>query len=139
MLAYFREKMTRKMSEILSTETKAIDKIKEVIDFQFKLFTTDPSIVMIIFSETSFQYENTLSEEVYEIIKHKKALMESIVHKGQMEGSIRKDLPKDQLATIIMGSMRMTVLRWRLSNFEFNLNKEGKLLTNTLQILLQGK
>ena len=63
--------------------------------------------------------------------------MESIILIGQQDGSIRKDLDGAQIATQVMGGMRMTVLRWRLSKFSFDLSQAGKELQQTLNTLLK--
>ena len=60
----------------------------------------------------------------------------NIIESGQKNNSIRNDISAQQLCVLIMGSMRLTVLRWRLSNFSFNLVKEGNTLQQTLKLLL---
>jgi hypothetical protein len=37
-----------------------------------------------------------------------------------------------------MGSMRISVLNWRLHGFEFNLLREGEELQKTIEILLKN-
>ena len=63
----------------------------------------------------------------------------SILTEGLKDGSVRKDTDVEQLASIILGSMRFNVLQWRLSNFEFNLNEKGDKLCETLNLLIKHK
>lgn len=137
-LNYFGLGLKTKMNELLQSEEKGIEKLKQIIDFQFEHFSNHPAIVMVIFAETSFQYEEKLSNAVQNILKNKKQRVVSIIEQGQNDGSIRSDVDVNQLASIFMGSMRFTILQWRLNNYNFDLKKEGNALWSTLQILLSN-
>jgi len=136
-LFYYREKLKEGLTKIIGSDTISREKIKAMIEFQFNHFTKFPAMIMIIFAETSFQYDNVLSKAVATILTQKRTMVGKIIQEGQKEGSIRKDISHDQLTTVIMGSMRFTVLRWRLSNFEFDLVKEGKTLWSTINLLIK--
>lgn len=136
LLNYFGIGLKTKMAELIQSEEKGIEKLKQIIDFQFEHFSNHPAIVMVIFAETSFQYEEKLSNAVQNILKNKKQRVVSIIEQGQNDGSIRSDVDVHQLASIFMGSMRFTILQWRLNNYNFDLKKEGNALWSTIQILL---
>jgi hypothetical protein len=70
------------------------------------------------------------------MIVQKQNLMEAIVVGGQADGSIRPDVDSAQLTTLVMGSMRMNVLKWRLSGFQTDLVAEGNNLKALLKSLL---
>ena len=137
-LKYYRDQLKGGIFNILGSETNGLDKVDAIFKFQFAHFSKNPGIVMVIFSETSFQYDEELSKTVLEIMSQKKELMTNIIEFGQNDGSIRKDLDKLHLATILMGSMRLTILRWRLTNFTFNLEEEGKEIFVTLKQLIKA-
>ena len=127
-LVFYRQQMKEGMERIYNNSKPGEEKIKELMQFQFNNFAKNPAIVMVIFSETSFQYEESLSKAVFEILNQKKAILEKIILLGQKDLSIREDFEPSQLADIIMGSMRFTILRWRLNGFKFDLIKEGQAL-----------
>lgn len=135
-LLYYRQMLKGGLEKILSEKTTGADKINGLIDFQFKHFTKQPAIVMVIFSETSFQYEDKLSKTVLNLLTQKKMVMENLIKLGQDDKSIRDDINSSQLADIIMGSLRFTILRWRLNNFNFNLIEEGQVLSLAISKLL---
>jgi len=134
-LNYFGMGLKTKMTELIQSEEKGIEKLKQIIDFQFEHFSNHPAIVMVIFAETSFQYEEKLSNAVQNILKNKKQRVVSIIEQGQNDGSIRSDVDVHQLASIFMGSMRFTILQWRLNNYSNDLKKEGELLWTALATL----
>lgn len=136
-LMYYKEFLRQGLTTIIHSESTGKEKIQAMIDFQFDHFTKSPAVIMVIFSETSFQFDNQLSQAVSEIMLQKRKMVSTIIAAGQEEGNIRSDISPDQLTTMIMGSMRFTILRWRLSNFDFNLIKEGKELCKTINLLLE--
>jgi len=131
-LVYYRLQMKEDLESLFVSNVTGAEKIRGLIEFQFKHFSDNPAVVMVIFSETSFQYEEVLSKTVLTILTQKKDVLVKIIKQGQEDGSIRPDLSPSQLADIVMGSMRFTILRWRLNNFKFNLREEGNQLWETM-------
>ena len=135
-LNYYGLGLKTKIDLILQSDDQGIEKLKSIIEFQFDHFTKHPAIVMVIFAETSFQYEEKLSNAVHTILKNKKQRVVSIIQQGQEDGSIRKDVDAAQLASIFMGSMRFTILQWRLNNYKNNLKNGGAELWETMVKLI---
>ena len=53
-------------------------------------------------------------------------MLKQIIEKGQLEGSIRKDLTSEDIAVLYIGSMRFTMLDWRLNEYQFSLVSKGE-------------
>jgi len=138
-LEYFRTKMSDSLKPLLDKQKTGLAKIKQLVEFQFDLFTKNPAIIMVIFAETSFQYDIILSATVNKLLNQKKQLAISIIEEGIADGSIRDDINVDQLMSIILGSMRFNVLQWRLSKFQFDLNQKGVELCQTINLLVKNK
>jgi AcrR family transcriptional regulator len=136
-LEFYKLVMKTGLETVLLSDLSGADKVKGVMDFQFNHFSTHPAVVMVIFSETSFQYDKVLSKAVFSILQEKQTLLELVINQGQKDNTIRTDIEAPQLAAIIMGSMRFTILRWRLTDFKFNLLDEGELLWKTISKLLK--
>jgi len=135
-LLFYKGLLKKGLSEIIQSNNHSFNKIGQMIDFQFNHFSKNPAIIMVIFAETSFQYNHDLSKTVYGILTQKKTLVEQIISEGQLKDEIRKDISPSQLTNLIMGSMRFTVLKWRLENYTSDIKSEGKELLNTLNKLL---
>ena len=134
-LLFQREIIKNGIFKIIESDISSIEKLKTIMDFQFNHFKKNPSIITIIFSESSFQY--FVAEVIRKMIKKRNQKLIQILKDGQIEGGIRNDISAKQLATIIMGSMRLTVLNWKLSNFETDLTKQGKELWQTIEKLIK--
>ncbi|MEZ4722374.1 MAG: TetR/AcrR family transcriptional regulator [Flavobacteriales bacterium] len=135
-LNYFGYELNSKLIGLLEGKGTGFEKLKRIIEFQFEHFAKHPAIVMVIFAETSFQYEEILSDAVRNILVSKKKRLELIILQGQEDGSIRSDVDGAQLATIFMGTMRFTILQWRLSDYKFDLIQEGEKLWESLGKIL---
>jgi len=92
---------------------------------------------MIIFSETSFQYDSVLSACVSSALEERVEKINSLIKSSQHEGCIRNDIDSKQIATIILGGIRTTILSWKLSNFKSSLQKDGEKLWLTFETLLK--
>jgi len=136
-LLYYKDVLRQGLTNVIDSNSTGKEKIKAMIDFQFKHFTNYPAVIMVIFSETSFQYDSQLSQTVSSIMLQKSKMVANMIETGQKEGTIRKDIAPDQLAAVVMGSMRFTILKWRLSKFDFDLLQEGETLWNTIERLIK--
>ena len=135
-LYYYRNNMKSTLADIMNQDITGLEKLESIMQFQFSHFAKNPAIVLVIFAETSFQHNQILSDAVLSILNQKRSQIETIIKHGQQDNSIRKDVDYDQLASIYMGSMRITVLNWRLNNYKENLIEEGKKLWGTLKALV---
>jgi len=127
LLNYFISEMTGRISKIINKkECKASDLLIELFESQLKTFVQKPSIVSVIFSESIFHFNKELSTTVSEMMQMMQKQIEGIVKKGQEDGSISKIVGISTLTIIIMGGMRITVLKWKLSGHQSDLVKDGR-------------
>ncbi len=117
-------------------EISTIKRIEAFYSMAFQNFSKNPSYVSVIFSEAIFQFDKRLSTEVYSIMNLNLEKMENIIKQGQQKGEISKEVNSKQLALILLGSQRLMVTRWRLSDYSFDLIDEGKKLFKTMQKLI---
>lgn len=126
LLNYFIQEMKLRLSAIIDQEElNAADILKQVFDSQLRSFVNNPSIVSVIFSEGIFQFNKDLNKRVMEMMELMQINIQSVIEKGIHAGQIRGLIGASTITTIIMGSMRMTVLKWKLSGHKSNLLQDG--------------
>ncbi|MBK6832816.1 MAG: TetR/AcrR family transcriptional regulator [Bacteroidetes bacterium] len=137
LLTYFIEEMKGRLSVLLSKKDgSASDLLKDLFDSQLKTFVQKPSIVSVIFSESIFQFNKELSSTVSSMMELMQNHIEGIVKKGQANGTFNKMVGVSTTTTIIMGGMRITVLKWKLSGHKSDLRKDGtKVLNGILKMI----
>jgi len=129
------------MAEFLSDamdnfEATAIEKISFMFSKMLEMFSHQPSIVSVIFSEEIFKNEAALLEKIREILNLHQQTVENIIIKGQEQNNVRCDVEKHSLALLVMGALRLLVKRWDLNQHNFDLEKEGSKLLDSLKILM---
>ncbi len=137
LLTYFIEEMKERLGLILSNKDRSPSELlKDLFDSQLKTFVKKPSVVSVIFSEGIFQFNKELSSTVSSMIELMQNHIEDIVKKGQANDSFSKIVGVSITTTIIMGGMRITVLKWKLSGHNSDLIKDGnKVLSGILKMI----
>ena len=137
LLTYFIDEMKDRLDVILSNKDRSPSELlKKLFDSQLKTFVQKPSVVSVIFSESIFQFNKELSSTVLSMMELMQNHIESIVKKGQANGSFSKIVGVSITTTIIMGGMRITVLKWKLSGHKSDLIKDGnKVLKGILKMI----
>lgn len=127
LLEYFKSEMKNRIHNITfkSNETEA-DKLRAIFKSQLQTFTNKPAIVSVIFAESIFHFDDNLSNKVSEIMEMMQEFVKRNIEEGQKNGTYNTLVGSSTLTTIITGGMRMTVLKWKLSNHKSNLVKDGK-------------
>ncbi len=136
-LNFFKENMSFLAENSLLTEVNAIDRIEILFQNYFKKFKNSPSLVTVIFSEEIFRNEKELAAKVAEIMKMNSENIIGIISTGQKTGEIRNDIAAAHVATILMGSLRLFVKQWHMSNYSFDITEKGQELINSIKKILQ--
>lgn len=138
LLTYFIFEMKERIATIISIEdSKPSEQLKEIFASQLKTFLMKPAIVSVIFSEGIFQFNKELSDKVSTMMALMQNNINALITRGQNEGVYGKLLGADTITTIIMGSMRMVVLKWKLSGNKSNLVNDGKNVLNGLLKMIE--
>lgn len=138
LLTYFILEMNERLAVIIEDkELQPSELLKKVFVSQLNTFVQKPAIVSVIFSEGIFQFNKELSDKVSTMMALMQNNINVLITRGQNEGVYGKLLGADTITTIIMGSMRMVVLKWKLSGNKSNLVNDGKNVLNGLLKLLE--
>ncbi|MBC8186147.1 TetR/AcrR family transcriptional regulator [candidate division KSB1 bacterium] len=137
-LSNFKNSSKAAIKRIHSVDRSAIEQIEMMFLTHFKRFAEKPALAAVLFSEEIFQNDKRLSAQVSTIMKLSQQAMSTLIKKGQGNNEIRKDIPEEQLSLIIMGALRLIVKKWKLSNFSFDLEKEGGKLWKSIIKLIES-
>ena len=136
-LSLFKENKESFMKYVQADDVTPLDKLKALFELRFKYFAKNRAIASVIFSEELFRNDPILSEIVFDIMKENQKIILRIIKAGQKSLVIKHDVSADQLAFIIIGALRLIVTKWRLSDYSFNLEKEGKSLWKSIELLIK--
>ena len=138
LLTYFILEMNERLAVIIEDkELQPSELLKKVFVSQLNTFVQKPAIVSVIFSEGIFQFNKELSDKVSTMMALMQKNINALIVRGQKDAVYQKLLGADTITTIIMGSMRMVVLKWKLSGNKSNLVNDGKNVLNGLLKMLE--
>jgi AcrR family transcriptional regulator len=138
LLTYFILEMNERLAVIMEDKEKQPSELlKKIFVSQLNTFVKKPAIVSVIFSEGIFQFNKELSDKVSTMMALMQKNISALITRGQNEGVYAKLLGPDTITTIIMGSMRMVVLKWKLSGNKSNLVNDGKNVLNGLLKMIE--
>jgi AcrR family transcriptional regulator len=136
-LDFFKQSSESFFSGQLNSNEHTSVKIEQLFMNHFRKFVANPSLVTVIFSEEIFRNEVELAERVNEIMNKNIKSLETIIENGQKNGDIREDINANHLSVMILGSLRMFVKEWHMTNYNFNLLEKGEDFVNSIKILIK--
>ncbi len=126
------------IEKIIGSDQKSVEKIELLYHYLFQWFVRRPALSMIIFSEDLFRYDKRLSREVFAIIEMTHNFIYRVLKDGARHGEIRTDVPIKQMAWMVMGTMRLLITKWRISEYSLDLVKEGKQVMAFIRKIIAG-
>lgn len=140
LLNYFITGMKNRIGNIpVNPDATAADELRAIFNSQLLTFINKPAIVSVIFAESIFHYDDSLSNKVSEIMDLMHQYVKANIEKGQKAGQYGKLINVSTLTTIILGGMRFTVLKWKLSGHKSNLVKDGKAVLEAILKMIENK
>lgn len=136
-LTYFKQNMEALLNKNITKDLSNINKIKFFFTGHFAKIVENPTMAAIIFSENIFQNENILSQEIISMMQSKQKKLKKIIINGQKNGEIRSDIDKNELVIIILGTLRLLVKKWYLTEYSTDLIKEGNKSWNSIQKIIK--
>ncbi|MCC7524529.1 MAG: TetR/AcrR family transcriptional regulator [Chitinophagaceae bacterium] len=138
LLEYFKAEMQNRIQFIpFKKEDTYAERLRLIFNSQLQTFTNKPAIVSVIFAESIFHFDESLSSKVAEIMDMMQDYVKANITKGQEAGQYNKLIGASTLTTIIIGGMRMTVLKWKLSKHKSNLVKDGKTILDGMLKMIE--
>lgn len=140
LLNYFiTEMQVRVKSVATQPDHTSGENLKAIFNSQLYTFTQKPAIVSVIFAESIFHFDDGLSAKVTEIMNIMHKYVGDNIQKGQDAGQYSKLIGVSTLTTIIIGSIRLTVLKWKLSGHKSNLLKDGNAVLDGILKMIENK
>jgi len=138
MLQRFKQRSENHLVRARALEGSGLAQLKTIFLEHSGQFTANPHMTAVVFSEEAFQDDSRLAETIFSVMELAHSTVSDIIGEGQEQGVIRSDIPQEHGALIVLGSLRLMVKRWRLSNYEFDLEQESVEVWKSLHALLEN-
>lgn len=136
MVEYAMNNTTERLQTILNKEDASeMKKITTFFESQIKFIEAHSFLLKIIFTE-SIAIKNSPSTHHIQVMLLIKNKIEQDIKRGQKKGIIRNDIPYDAITHIIMSSYRMLMVKWSVLQDAFDIKKECKKISKSLETLM---
>ena len=128
----FKQNIFESPNELKDKNATPTEKLRLFSDKIFDLFTANPSLITVIFSEEIYQNERRLSERINEIQSYNENLIRSYLIELRQKNVLPEHVNIDAFILMFFGSIRLLAKKWRISGYSFNLKEKGNELVTSL-------
>ena len=136
---YFEDISRNVLQELQKTKLNSLEKVHFFIMNRYELFTSNPDLAQVMFSDELFYYDPVFFKQFQKISMNHREVLLNFIEEAKKEGFIQSGVNSTQLFTIIIGSMRFLITQWNLNGRKFDLVKEGDSLFQTIKNLIAEK
>ncbi|HPR26734.1 TetR/AcrR family transcriptional regulator [Lentimicrobium sp.] len=126
----------------LSNSTRYPDpeeQLKSLFRNQFSFFKANPHFVVAVFSDGLMEESRLINEHILKLINVKIKHLIPVITEGQQKGKFTKAVATEELVHIIMGTFKLQMFKWRIANFEFDIEEEGNKMVQALLTIIKDK
>ncbi len=138
LLEYLAKSMDARYSNVITSEQLPEEKFTILFQNQFSFFKKHPHFAVAVFSDGLMEESQRINETILRIMDVKMKHLIPIIKEGQRNKIFTNSITATELVQIVMGSIRLLMFKWRVSNFEFDIKKAGNKTIKSLLTLLQS-
>jgi TetR/AcrR family fatty acid metabolism transcriptional regulator len=138
MLEYLAQDMDGRFTNI-DQNLSEIERFKAVFYSQVEFFKKNKHFVVVVFSDGLLEESDRINQQIYKIMKVKRKYLLPIITAGQKSELFTKAVTTENLMHIVMGSFRLQMYKWLVSNFELDIDQAGSQLIESLLTLIKTK
>lgn len=139
MLDYLAENMDDRCAHAVAPGQSPEEKFRALFSNQFAFFKGNPHFVVAVFSDGLMEESERINETILKIMAVKMKHLKQIVYEGQQKGVFTDRIALDELIHIIMGAFRLQMFKWRIAHFEFDIERAGDRLVESLLTVVSNK
>ena len=136
MLNYLADSIDERLSNLNSIVDPEA-KFKAMFDEQFRFFKDNPHFVVAVFSDGLMEESQLINETILRLMNVKMKHLMPIMLEGQQKGIFTNTITVEELMHIIMGTFKLQMFKWRIANFEFDINRNGNNMVQSILTLIK--
>ncbi|OGJ87391.1 MAG: hypothetical protein A2268_14655 [Candidatus Raymondbacteria bacterium RifOxyA12_full_50_37] len=121
----------------INSAMPALDKLEAMYVSTMGILAKNPVLATVMLSEEHYLENKKLMAKALAIQDGTLATIGSILTQGVKKKQVRNDISGKELGLMIMGTMRLVAIRWRLSGYQTDLTALVKRSWHSLKITLR--
>ena len=128
----FKRNIFEQQMVLFSKSNDPEEKLRIFSNRIFEIFTQNPALITVIFSEEIYQNEKELSSRINEIQTYYENLVESFLIELRQDKKLPANVNIDSFILMFFGSIRLLAKKWKISDYSFDLRAKGNELVTSL-------
>jgi TetR/AcrR family fatty acid metabolism transcriptional regulator len=137
LIDYLSENITLRFENILASDINLEEKFIELFKSQFLFFKSNPHFIVIVLSDGLMDSSKEIKTKILKLIQTNAKTFKMILEEGQKLKIFNQEIDVEYLVHFTMGSFRLQMLKWKLADFSFDIEKQGMKTMNNLLTLLK--
>lgn len=139
MLEYLAITIEERLQNAIRTTDEPEAKFTAMFQSQFAFFESHRHFVVAVFSDGLLKESQSINEAILKLLGIIVKILFPILLEGQQKGVFSNTVPLEDLMYILMGTFRLQMFRWRLEDFQFDINKAGNKMIQSVLTLIKNK
>lgn len=139
MLGYLADNMDERYVKAIAAEQSPEEKFITVFQNQNLFFKKNPHFVVAVFSDGLLEESERINESILKIMNTRVKYLLPIIKEGQQKKVFTNTITAENLLHIVMGSFRLLMYKWRVSNFKFDIKEKGDEMIQSVLTLIRAK
>lgn len=136
LIRYLVNNINTRFEEIVNSNLESDEILLALFKSQFSFFKANPHFIIIVLSDGLIDNTEEVNFEIQNLMKSNANHFERVILLGQKSNQITQEIEAEYLIHFIMGTFRLQMLKWKLSNFSFDIEKQGMdTMSNLLQLI----
>lgn len=137
MLHYMEESIEERYAAACQVSTSPTEQFRCLFRNQCEFFSKNSHFVVAFFSNGLMEQSQAINDGILKVMSIKRKYLLPILSSGQEAGVFTSSVETEELADIVVGSFRLQMLKWKLSDFSFDIKSKGAVLSETLLTLIK--
>jgi AcrR family transcriptional regulator len=139
LIQYLAENIHQRFEQILTSNISEEEKYLALFKSHFQYFKKNPHFIVIVLSDGLMDSSEMIKSCVGKLIHANAKSFKTVIEDGQKARVFTSTVEADFLVHFIMGSFRLQMLKWKLANFSFDIEKIGMKTMAKLLTLIKNK
>ncbi len=124
------------LKEALDKITEADERLYQFMIRMLQYLEKHQEMTAVLFNDEIFPPDSIAAAKLQEIIVQRLDYLKSLIQQAQNEDKVRRELPADDLALILIGLIHKLVSEWRRLGFRFDMVSRAREIIHTLKMML---
>jgi AcrR family transcriptional regulator len=137
LLQFLRVNMDERLETVYIPHRDPKENLIALFESQFSFFAKNPHYVVAVFSDGLMEESDKINQAIMQLMQVKMKYLMPMIMQGQQNGTFTQAITSEELVHIIMGSFRLQMYKWKISNFKFDINRQGRNMLEALLTLIK--